>query len=115
MDITLTLRHLRQGPRKVRLATDLIKGLLVDDAKVQLSLLNKRATKPLLKFLESAVATAKNNYQLKEPFYVKNAYVNAGLTLKRFDQRAFGRAYVMRKRASHVTLVLTDQPINKKK
>ena len=101
------LRNLRVAPRKVRLLVDLIRGKRVEDALVQLQFSKKHAAVPVKKLLESAVANAVHNHQaLPETLVVKTAFVDEGRTLKRWMPRAMGRATPIRKRTSHITLVL---------
>jgi large subunit ribosomal protein L22 len=108
--ITAKLRYLRISPRKVRLVTDLIKGLSVIEAERQLKFLTKKTTKPVLKLLNSAVANAKNKANLvKENLYVSNITIESGPTLKRWRPRAMGRAAPIMKRTSHITLILDER------
>lgn len=101
------LNYLRMSPRKVRLVANLIKGMAVKDAISQLTFVQKNASQPLLKLLNSAVANAEHNSKvLRDNLYIKTITVNAGPTLKRVQPRAMGRAYVIRKRSSHINLTL---------
>lgn len=110
MEITAKARFIRQSPRKVRLASNLIKGLPVSAARAQLKFLPKKAAQVVLKTLESAVANAKHNYKLSvDNLFVARAFVDQGPTLKRFTPKAFGRAAQIRKRTSHLTIVLSDR------
>jgi large subunit ribosomal protein L22 len=105
--ITARLRHLRISPRKVRLVTDLIRGLSVEEAEKQLKFLTKRATRPVLKLLNSAAANAQSNNQLaKEDLYIDKIVVEEGPVLKRWRPRAMGRSAPIRKKTSHIALVL---------
>jgi len=107
MKITAQLNYLHISPRKVRLTVNLIKGMPVDQAKLQLKFLSKRSSGPVLKLLNSALANAKNNFKLDENgLYVSSIKVNEGPMFKRFRPRAFGKAAMLRKRTSHVSLVL---------
>ncbi|MBI3420628.1 MAG: 50S ribosomal protein L22 [Candidatus Sungbacteria bacterium] len=95
------------APRKVRLVAALLKGMETARAQTALHHLPKRAAEPLLKLLQSAVANAAHNFQLPETgLYIKDVRVNSGPVTKRFMPRAFGRAAPIRKKMSHVTLVL---------
>jgi len=110
------LRHLRMAPRKVRLVVDLIRGMKVEEAMVQLSRLNKLAVRPVKKLLDSAVANAKNNHKIKEEtLMIKTAFVDGGATLHRWMPRAMGRATPIRKRTSHITLILEGEAEENKK
>lgn len=115
MEVKAQLRQLRIAPRKVRLAVNLVRGLSVAQAERQLQFMNKASALPLLKLLRSAVANAEQNKMNKSQLSIKSITVGDGLTLKRWQPRAMGRATPIRKRSSHVVLVLTDQPVVKKK
>jgi len=104
------LKHLRISPRKVRLVTGLIKGLSVKQAEIQLKFSTKRSTEPILKLLNSAVANAKENGNIsKDNLFVSNIVVDIGPTLKRWRARAMGRASAIKKRTSHITLILSQR------
>jgi len=108
--ITVRLRHLRISPRKVRLTTDLIKGLSEKEAESQLKFLAKRSAKPVLKLLNSAVANAlKNQSSSRENLYISGVRVDGGPSLKRWRARAMGRAASILKRTSHITLTLGEK------
>lgn len=107
--VTAQLRFLRIGPRKVRLVADLIRGRDVNRALTALSLVRKRAAKPLLKLLNSAVANAKHNYSLAaDKLRIAQITVDGGPVLKRWMPKAHGRATPIRERTSHIRLVLED-------
>lgn len=113
-EITAKLNHFRMSPRKVRLLVDLIRGLKVEEAIVQLSVSKKDAGAPVLKLLKSAIANAKHNYDLTaENLRVKTAFVDGGPVLKRWMPKAMGRATPIRKRTSHVTLILEGEVAEK--
>ena len=98
------------SPRKVRLVVDTIRGLSVAAAETKLHFVPKLASEPVLKLLLSAVANANHNFHLqKEDLYVKSIVADGGPTLKRFRARAFGRAAPIRKRTTHITIVLADK------
>ncbi len=104
------LKRLRIAPRKMRLLVDLIRGQKIDKAISQLQFSRKKAAKPLLKLLNSAIANAVNNHNLKkETLYIKTIFVNEGATLKRWMPRAMGRATPIRKRTSHTTIILEGE------
>ena len=106
-EVTAKLRYLRIAPRKVRAVLDLIRGLDVISAEAQLNHLPKRAAQPILKLLNSAVSNAINQYPVKkEDLYIKKIFADEGPILYRFMPKAFGRAAPIRKRSSHVTIVL---------
>jgi len=102
------LSNYRQAPRKVRLVADTIRGKQVTDALAQLRFLDKRASLPVKKLLESAVANAKSAGIDTSSLFVKGIEVNGGVTLKRSMPRARGRAFPILKRTSHITLTLAQ-------
>lgn len=109
MDITAKLNYLRIAPRKVRIAAALIRGKGVPEAERELQFLTKRASLPLIKLLKSAVANATHNFNLqKDNLYISKITVDGGSPLKRSRPRAFGRAFPIRKRTSHITIVLSE-------
>ena len=106
-EVTAKLRFLRMGPRKVRLIVDMIRGKKVTRALDLLSVMPKRAARPVLKLLNSAVANAKHNHSLAvEDLKVAQIYVDGGPVLKRWMPKAHGRATPVRERTSHINLVL---------
>lgn len=108
--ITAKLRYLRISPRKVRLVADLIRGLSVEEAEKQLKFLTKRAARPVLKLLHSAKANAQSNKKLaEEDLYIEKIVVDEGPVLKRWRPRAMGRSAPIRKKTSHLVLVLNTK------
>lgn len=113
--ITARLTNYRTSPRKMRKVADAIRGKKIDAAFTQLNLITKRATSPLTKLLQSAVANAKNNFGLStDNLTVREIRVDGGIVMKRSMPRARGSAYPIRKRTSHVVLVLGEKPSKKK-
>ncbi|MCR4283861.1 MAG: 50S ribosomal protein L22 [Parcubacteria group bacterium] len=109
-DVKAQLNNLRIAPRKVRLVSELIKGLPVMKAVSQLTFSKKRSALLIMKLVNSAVANASNNFKLdKDYLYVKDIKVDEGPALKRYMPRARGRAALIKKRTSHITLVLQEQ------
>ncbi|KKU18766.1 MAG: 50S ribosomal protein L22 [Candidatus Azambacteria bacterium GW2011_GWB2_46_37] len=98
------------APRKVRVVANLIKGLNIDQARAQLRALPKRASGPVLKTLNSAVANAEHNFQLsKDNLYIAKIFVDGGPMLKRWMPRAMGRASAIQKKTSHLTVILGER------
>ena len=115
MEIQAKARFIRQSPRKVRLVVNLIKGLGVVAAQDQLIHLPKRAAATVLKLLNSAVANAKHNNKIEASnLYVARAFVDQGPTIKRTTAKAFGKAAIIRKRMSHITIVLAEKVVTAK-
>ncbi|MBI5742277.1 MAG: 50S ribosomal protein L22 [Candidatus Niyogibacteria bacterium] len=109
MEIKAQLNNLRIAPRKVRLVAGLVRGITVAEAKHRLTALNKHASGPVAKLLLSAVANAKNNLKLDgddNMLVVKEIRVDQGPAIKRFRPRAFGRAAMIKKKMSHVSVRL---------
>jgi large subunit ribosomal protein L22 len=107
---TAKLRSLRISPRKVRLVVDLIRGRELNDALLQLEFSIKHAAKPVLKLLKSAIANAVHNHNIDEStLVIEKITVDGGPTLHRFMPRAMGRAFKIRKRTSHITLILAGE------
>lgn len=107
-------KYIRIAPRKVQQVAELIRGAAVADAVNTLRFTTKASSKAVLKVLNSAVANARQNAKLGEAnLYVSEVYVDQGPTLKRFRPRAMGRATRIRKRASHITIVVAEQPEKK--
>lgn len=115
MQVTAKLRYLRIAPRKVRLVADLIRGKKVDKAQTILKFTVKKATHPILKLLNSAIANARNNFQLaSDNLYISKITVDEGPKSKRWMPRARGQAYEIQKKTSHITLVLDQIDGDKK-
>jgi large subunit ribosomal protein L22 len=106
---TASARYVRVAPTKARRVVDLIRGLPADDAQAVLRFAPQAASEPVGKVLASAIANAEHNHQLDpDTLWVSEAYVDEGPTLKRFRPRAQGRAYRIRKRTSHITVVVAS-------
>ncbi len=110
-EATAQLRSLRIAPRKLRLVADAIKGKEVSAAQAELRYLIKRGSRPLLKLLQSAVANAHANAKIpkSEKLYIRDIRVDEGRVFKRSMPRARGSSSLIRKRTSHVKLVLNTQ------
>jgi large subunit ribosomal protein L22 len=109
-DPSARLRYLRIAPRKVRLVVDLIRGRAVEEALNILTFSEKRAAEPVAKLLKSAVANADNKGDVNlDKLFVKTVHVDEGPTWRRWLPRAMGRATRIRKRTSHVTLILGER------
>lgn len=103
-------RFIRIAPRKARLVMDLIRGKDVDNALAVLRFTPRKGAKIIEKVLNSAVANAQNNHDMnKGELFVAQGYVDEGPVLKRFRPRAQGRASRIRKRTSHITLILEER------
>lgn len=108
MEIKASLLHLRMAPRKVRAVADMLRGRSPAAASQELMAQPRRAAIPLLKLLRSALANASHNFKLAaSDVYIQDIRVDGGAILKRMRPRAMGRSAMIRKRTSHVTLVLS--------
>ncbi len=106
-----TARYVRVSPRKARRVTDLVRGMPVDEATAILRFAPQAASEPVGKVLASAVSNAEEVEQLDpQGLVVTRAMVDEGPTLKRFRPRAQGRAARIRKRTSHITVVVQPLP-----
>jgi large subunit ribosomal protein L22 len=115
---TAKAKFLRISPRKMRLVVDLIRGRKVEDALVILQGTRKKASPLVEKLLRSAVANAlyvgeedadQSPRVSVDELFVKKAFVDGGPTMKRFRPRSMGRANRIRKRSSHLTIVVGTQ------
>ena len=107
------VRHIRVTPQKARRVVALIKGKQAQEALAILKFAPQAASEPIYKLVASAMANAQvkadrdGEYLDEQDLYVANAYVDEGTTLKRFQPRAQGRAFQIKKRTSHITVVLS--------
>ena len=100
-------RYVRISSRKVKIVIDLIRGKKVDEALAILMYTPKSAAPVVEKLLNSAIANAENNLEMnRDSLYVAEVYANQGPTLKRYWARSHGRADMILKRTSHITIVL---------
>ncbi len=112
MEARAIARHIRMSPRKVRLVVDQIRGRTVNEAYAILQFSKKAASEPVGKTLRSAVANAQYRAQDDgevldvDELVVSRAFVDEGATLRRWRARAMGRASPIRKRTSHITVVV---------
>ena len=109
MEARAQARYVRVTPMKARRVVDLIRGLPASDAQALLRFAPQAASEPIGKVLDSAIANAANNYAADtRSLVVSEAFVDEGPTFKRFQPRAQGRAYRIRKRTSHITVIVSD-------
>ncbi|MBQ2967759.1 MAG: 50S ribosomal protein L22 [Clostridia bacterium] len=109
MEAKAILRYARISPRKVKIVIDLIRNKPVGEAMGILKNTPKAASEILIKLLNSAIANATANHNMDvEKLYVAETYANPGPILKRIMPRAQGRAFRIKKRTSHVTIVLKE-------
>ena len=103
-------RHVRVTPMKARRVIDLVRGKSVDEALDILRFAPQSASEPVYKVVASAAANAENNLGLdRRTLIVSQAFADEGATLKRFQPRAQGRAFRIRKRTSHITVIVESK------
>lgn len=112
METRAIARFVRVPPRKARLVVDLIRGRDVEQALVMIRFTPKRAARIIEKVLRSAMANAQHNQGVRDVdrLFVKAVFVDEGSRWKRWQPRAMGRATPIRKRTSHITVVLDEHP-----
>ncbi|MGD7002669.1 50S ribosomal protein L22 [Corynebacterium halotolerans] len=105
-----TARFVRVSPMKSRRVIDLVRGKSVSEALAILKYAPQDAAKPLAKVVASAAANAENNFGLDpRTLVISQAFADEGPTMRRFQPRAQGRAFQIRKRTSHITVVVESQ------
>lgn len=111
MEAKAMARFVRVPARKARLVVDLIRGKNINQALLDVRFTKKQAARIVEKVLRSALANAQQNHGARDVdrLVVREAYVNEGPSLKRIQPRAMGRAFRIRHRTSHITIVLADQ------
>lgn len=110
METRAVARFVRISPRKIRLLMDQVRGKKVGEALNMLAFAPQKGARILLKLINSAVANAAQNTGVDvDSLYVLRVYADQGPTLKRWRPRALGRATRIRKRSSHLTVVLDER------
>ena len=105
-----TARFVRVTPMKARRVIDTIRGKSVEDALALLKFAPQAASEPVAKVVASAAANAENNFGLDpRSLVISEAFADEGPTMRRFRPRAQGRAFHVRKRTSHITVVVESQ------
>ncbi len=112
---TAFLKNYRQSPRKVRLVADTVRGKNIKDAQVVLDFMPKRSALPLEKLLDSASANAKVNGESLDTLVVKEISVQKGIVAHRWMPKWRGMAHAIKKRSSHVKIILGEGKISKKR
>ena len=109
MEVKAKLKYIKTAPRKVRLVLGAIRGLGVEKALNQLKFLDKKVAHEIKKLLDSAISNAVNNFELERSnLFIKEITGDDGPTLKRWAPKARGRATPVRKRTTHVNLILGE-------
>ena len=110
MEVKAVARFVRMSPRKVRRVVDVIRGKGGPEALITLKFMPQAAAQVVGKLLKSALANAEHNHDLKaDDLKVVRAFVDGGPTLKRIQPHAQGRAFPIKKRSSHITIVVGEE------
>jgi large subunit ribosomal protein L22 len=111
MEAIARKRFIRQSPYKIRYVLKTIKGLKVEDAINKLSLMNKKASIYIEEVLKASISNMmdKNSNENSDNLFIKTAYVDEGPAMKRFRPAAMGRATSIRKRTSHLTIIISNK------
>ncbi len=110
MEAKAVAKYIRISPRKARQVVDLIRGKSVAEAYAILKFTPNKGAELVENVLKSAIANAEHNYDMNvDELYVSQAYVDQGPSLKRFKPRAMGRADGIKKRTSHITVMVSER------
>ena len=111
MEAIAKKRFIRQSTYKIRFVLKTVKGMNVNDAINKLSLTNKKASIYIEEVLKSSISNMMNNNNIEnsDNLYIKTAYVDEGPVMKRFRPAAMGRATGIRKRTSHLTIIISNK------
>lgn len=110
MEAKAVAKFIRISPRKARQVMALIRGKDVREAHAILKFTPNKGAELIEKVLTSAVSNAEHNYEMDvDSLVVSRCYVDEGSTLKRFKPRAMGRADAIRKRTSHITVIVSEK------
>ena len=110
MEARAIAKNVKIAPRKARLVIDLVRGKSVVEADVILANMNKEAARLIRKVLTSATANAENNLGLKkENLKVSQAFIDEGLVMKRMKFGSRGHVDPIKKRTSHITIVVSEK------
>ncbi len=110
MEARAVSKHVRVSPRKARMIIDTIRGKDVGSALQVIAMSMGKAARPIRKTLESAVANAENNYEVDvDRLFVKTATVDMGRSYRRLKPRAMGRADIIRRPTSHITIIVAER------
>lgn len=110
MEVKATLNFARIGPQKARLVADVVRGKDVNEAIRSLTFMKQKGAGLIKKLIESAVANAEDKKVIDiDNLYVKTIYVDMGPAIKRFRPRAQGRAFQVKKKISHINVILEEK------
>lgn len=110
MEVKAVSRFVRISPKKARIVANMVRGMNAKKALNTLKFVPQRSAVPIAKTIKSAVANAKNNYQMNEEnLYIKKIFVDQGPVLKRVLPRGMGRADIIRRPLSHITVYVEEK------
>lgn len=110
MEVRARLKYARIGCQKARLVADLVRGKDVNEAIKSLTFMKQKGAGLMKKLIESAVANAEDKKVIDvDNLYVKSIWVDMGPSIKRFRPRAQGRAFMVKKKMSHINVVLEER------
>ncbi|MDD2572998.1 MAG: 50S ribosomal protein L22 [Bacillota bacterium] len=110
MEAKAHVKYVRISPRKVEVVLDQIRGKSIDEALAILRYLPQKGARITEKVIQSAAANAENNHDMiRDNLYVAQIFANQGPTMKRYKARAQGRANLIRKRSTHISVVLREK------
>ncbi len=110
MEAKAHARYIRISPRKVEVVLDQVRGKSIDEALAILRHMPQKGARITEKLIQSAAANAENNHDMvRDNLYVAQIYANQGPTMKRYKARAQGRANLIRKRSTHISVVLREK------
>lgn len=110
MEVKAQLNYARIGAQKARLVADLVRGKDVNEAVKLLTFSDKKGARLMKKLIESAIANAENKKVIDiDNLFVKSIWVDMGPSMKRFRPRAQGRAFQVKKKMSHINVVLDEK------
>ncbi|AEG58600.1 50S ribosomal protein L22 [Desulforamulus ruminis] len=110
MEARAIAKFIRVSPRKARMVVDLIRGKKLEEALAILRYTPNKATDAVTKVVKSAAANAEHNYEMdRDEIFISAIYVDQGPSLKRVMPRAMGRADIIKRKTSHITVVVSDK------
>ena len=110
MEARAIAKFIRVSPRKARMVVDLVRGKKLEEALAILRYTPNKATAAVTKVVKSAAANAEHNYEMdRDEIFISAIYVDQGPSLKRVMPRAMGRADIIKRKTSHITVVVSDK------
>lgn len=110
MEAKACAKHIRISPRKARQVVDLVRGKNIDEAYAILQFTPHKGSDIVKEVIKSAVANAEHNYEMDtEALFISSAFVDQGPSLKRYKPRSHGRADGIKKRTSHITIMVSER------